>query len=118
MEYDIIASQSAASNITSNGINLDGLPPGKSRKNLSIQAVYSSLNTTGATVRVQHSNDDSNYENLDLNDSTIGLMTLGTGTGSMAMTPIVDLGMKYYRVVYTKNSVNAGTIKVISNVNG
>jgi hypothetical protein len=116
MTYDIIPSGTVATaNLTSNGFNIDAVPT-RGTKVLSITAVKTSLNTSDATLRLQHSNDDVNYENIDSEDSTVGLLTLTSGTGTQSLTPVTYLGMNYYRVVYTKNTNSAGTIKVIINV--
>lgn len=116
MTYDIIPSGTVAtSNYTSNGFDIDAVPT-RGTKVLSFTVLKTSLNTSDATARLQMSNDNSNWENIDANDSTVGLLTLTSGTGAQSLTPVTYLGMRYYRVVYTKNTNSAGTINVIINV--
>ena len=116
MTYDIIPSGTVATaNTTSTGFDVDAVPT-RGTKVLSITVDKTSLNTSDATVRLQMSNDNVNFENIDLVDSSVGLITLTSGTGVQSLTPVTYLGMRYYRVVYTKNTNSAGTIKVIINV--
>lgn len=106
--------QAATANITSETIDTDnkGLKVGT----LSVTAVTTGFNAADATVRLQHSNDNVTFENIDLNDSTVGLMTLASGAATKSLTPVTYLAMRYYRVVYTKNSNSAGTIQVLVNL--
>lgn len=101
--------QVATSDITSLTIDTDnkGLRVGT----LSFQVNSASFNAADATVKLQHSNDNTNW-----NDVTDGSITIASGTASAVLTPVVDLAMRYYRIVYTKNSNNAGTIQVLVNL--
>ena len=108
------ATQSAIQAITSETLDTDnkGLKIGT----LSIQVNSASLNSDDATVRLQHSDDNSNYNNIDTADSTVGLMTLASGTAIQVLTPVTFLAMRYYRVVYTPNTNTAGTIQILANL--
>lgn len=108
MTHTIINAQSATANINSETFDMDGQ---RSGRNLSFQVNATSFNASDATVKMQHSNDNSNWTDL-----TDGSLTMASGTTSQILTPITMLGARYYRIVYTKNSNSAGTITVILNV--
>lgn len=101
--------QAATANINSEVVDTDnkGLKVGT----LSFFVNSASFNAADATVKLQHSNDATNW--LDVTDGSI---TIASGTNSAVLTPVVDLAMRYYRVVYTKNSNSAGTIQVLVNL--
>lgn len=75
---------------------------------MGIQVNTASFNAADATVKLQHSNDATNWI-----DTTDGSITIASGTNSATLTPVTQLAMRYYRIVYTKNSNSAGTIQVI-----
>jgi hypothetical protein len=78
---------------------------------LSFQVNSTGFNQATATVKLQHSNDNTNW-----NDVTDGSLTIASGTASAVLTPVVSLAMRYYRVVYTPNTNTAGTIQVLVNL--
>ena len=104
----------ATSNITSETLTLDGkhIRVGT----LSMCAITTGFNAADATVRLQHSPDGTNFANLDSTDSTVGLLTIASGSNTTVLTPVTFLAMGFYRAVYTKNSNSAGTIQVIFNL--
>lgn len=111
--YGTTETQSATANITSDGWDVSS----KIRLGTGSVTVNSvGFNTADATVRIQHSNDGVNFENLDLTDASVGLMAIATGTATQTLTPITFIAVKYFRIVYTKNTNSAGTITVILNV--
>jgi hypothetical protein len=75
---------------------------------MGVQVNTASFNAADATLKIQHSNDATNW--IDVTDGSI---TIASGTNSATLTPITQLAMRYYRAVYTKNSNTAGTIQVI-----
>lgn len=101
--------QSATANINSEVIDTEymGLRVGT----LSMQVNATSFNASDATVKVQHSNDKTNW--VDITD---GSLTIASGTSTQILAPVVYLSARYHRVVYTKNSNSAGTIQVICNL--
>lgn len=108
MTHNIINAQPATANINSETFDMDGQ---RSGRNLSFQVNATSFNASDATVKIQHSNDNSNWA-----DITDGSLTIASGTTSQILTPISLLGARYYRIVYTKNTNSAGTITVILNI--
>jgi len=108
MTHTIINAQSATANINSEAFDMDGQRAGR---NMSFTANTTSFNQADATVKIQHSNDNSNWA-----DVTDGSITIASGTASQNLTPITNLAMRYYRIVYTKNTNSAGTITVILNI--
>lgn len=108
MTHTIINAQSATANINSEAFDMDGQ---RSGRNMSFQVNATSFNASDATVKIQHSNDNSNWA-----DVTDGSLTIASGTTSQVLTPITNLATRYYRIVYTKNSNSAGTITVIINI--
>lgn len=109
MTHTIINAQAATANINSETFDMDGQ---RSGRNLSFTANAVGFNGTDATVKLQHSNDNSNWEDVTDGSKTID----ATGTSSRNLTPVTSLAMRYYRIVYTKNSNSAGTITVILNI--
>lgn len=108
MTHNIINAQVATANINSEAFDMDGQRAGR---NMSFTVNSTSFNAADATVKIQHSNDNSNWA-----DVTDGSITIATGTASQSLTPITNLAMRFYRIVYTKVSNTAGTITVILNI--
>lgn len=108
MTHTIINAQSATANINSETFDMDGQRAGR---NMSFQVNATSFNTSDATVKMQHSNDNSNW--ADITDASL---TMASGTTSQILAPITMLGSRFYRIVYTKNTNSAGTITVILNI--
>lgn len=108
MTHNIIDAQVATASINSEAFDMDGQ---KSGLNMSFTANTTGFNQADATVKIQHSNDKTNWT-----DVTDGSITIASGTASQTLTPITNLGVRYYRIVYTKNTNSAGTITVILNV--
>jgi hypothetical protein len=111
MTYPVIETTSASTaTITSSGFNIDALP--KRCTNLGMQVIANDLDQADATVKIQHSADDVNYE-----DIVGGSITLAAGDSAQVLTPVVDLGMSFYRAVYDNGTVAAGDVKVIFSFN-
>jgi hypothetical protein len=110
MTYPIIDAQVATANITSNSVDMDGTPT--KTLNLGVQVNATSLNSADAVVKVQHSNDNVNF--ADVTDASL---TLASGTSTQILSPITNIGSRYYRVVFTKNTNSAGSLTVIFNFN-
>ena len=110
MTYPIINAVAATANITSNSVDMDGTPT--KTLNIGIQVNSTSFNAADAVVKIQHSNDNVNF--TDITDATL---TIATGTASAILAPITNIGTRYYRAVYAKNTNSAGTISVIFNFN-
>ena len=108
MTHNIINGAVATANINSETFDMDGQ---RSGRNLSFQVNATSFNASDATVKMQHSNDNSNW--ADITDASL---TMASGTTSQILAPISLLGSRYYRIMYTKNSNSAGTITVILNI--
>ena len=108
MTHNIINAQVATANINSETFDMNGQSAGR---NMSFTANTTSFNAADATVKLQHSNDNTNWENV-----TDGSITIASGTATQSLTPITNIAMRYYRIVYTKNSNSAGTITVIINI--
>lgn len=114
MNYTVIDGQSANANISSNGMSTDAMPV--KPKTLGIHVVTSAgFNGTTSTVKVQHSNIDSDAYYKDIDGVTD--IALAAGANNLIQTPFVDVGMAYYRIVYTKGNASAGTITVVANFN-
>lgn len=110
MTYPIINAAAATANITSNAIDMDGTPT--KILNLGVQVIAVGLNSADATVKIQHSNDNVNFS--DITDASI---TLASGSSAPILSPITNIGTRYYRAVFTKNTNSAGTLSVIFNLN-
>lgn len=110
MTHDIIAAQAATSNITSAALDVNGVPV--KVNNIGMQVVATALSSADSVVKLQHSNDGTNF--ADITDASL---TLAAGASTPVLSPIAMIGMRYYRAVYTKNTNAAGTVKVIINVN-
>jgi hypothetical protein len=108
MTHTIIPTQTATLNINSEAIDLNGYLV---RQGIAFTANTASFNQADATVKIQMSNDNTNWENV-----TDGSITIASGTATQSLTPIVYPAMRYYRIVYTKNTNSAGTIEVIISV--
>ena len=109
MTHTIINAQSATANINSEAFDMDGQRAGR---NMSFTANTTSFNAADATVKLQHSNDKTNWDDVENGSKTVD----ASGTSSRNLTPITNLAMRYYRIVYTKNSNSAGTITVLLNI--
>lgn len=109
MTHNIIDEAVATANINSNSVDLNGYVV---RQGMSFTANTTSFSAADATVKLQHSNDNTNWT-----DVTDGSITIASGTASQTLTPITLLGTRYLRIVYTKNTNAAGTITVIVNIN-
>lgn len=73
----------------------------------SFQIVATSLDAADGEIKVQYSNDDANYSDVP----TLS-QTLPSGTNQVHFD-INSVTHRYYRVVFTANSVTSGTISVI-----
>jgi len=104
-------SQAADASITSEVIDTDnkGLRIGT----MGFQVNSVGFNAADATVKIQASNTLTAGDFIDVTDGSI---TIATGTAVANLTPIIYLAMRYYRIVYTKVSNTAGTIKVTVNM--
>lgn len=71
-----------------------------------VSIIASSLNAADSTIVIQASTDDTNWANV-----SGASVTLGSGNSVEAFN-IVDAMYKYFRVVYTSNTVSTGTITV------
>lgn len=114
MTSQIIPSGTSTTQVATANINSETLDLAGYKMNigvLSFTAITTGFNSATATVKIQHSNDNSNWE-----DVTDGSITIASGSAAQSLTPITYAGMRYYRIVYTKNSNSAGTIQVIVNV--
>lgn len=107
-----IPTQAATGNITSDSQELG---ESNSFQNASLQYNAVDFDAADATLKLQGCNDNQagagNW--MDITDSTI---TIASGDSS-AYLIIANVAMKYYRVVYTKNTNAAGTINVLINFN-
>ena len=110
MIHTIINARDASVSINSEGFDMDGQRAGR---NMSFSVASTSFNAADATVKLQHSNTN---VSADFQDVTDGSITIATGTALQNLTPITNLGMRFYRIVYTKVSNTAGTITVILNI--
>ncbi len=108
MTHTIINARPATGNINSETFDMDGQRAGR---NMSFTAQSTGFNSATATAKLQHSNDNVNWE-----DTTDGSLGMATGTASQSLTPITNLAMRYYRIVFTANSNSAGTVTVILNI--
>lgn len=110
MTYPVINTAAATADINSNSFNIDTLPIRCANIGWQVNAV--GFNQATATVKIQHSQDATNW--ADVLDATL---TLASGTSSQVQSPITNIGSTYYRAVYTKNTNSAGTITVIFSFN-
>lgn len=110
MTYNIIDAQVATANINSEAVSTDGTPTKTLNIGWQVNAV--GFNQATATVKLQHSNDNVNW--ADITDATL---TLASGTSSQIQSPITNIGSKWLRAVYTKNTNSAGSLTVIFNFN-
>ena len=74
--------------------------------NLAIQVVTSGFNTADATIKVQHSLDNTNFD--DIVDSTL---VLASGSGSQTLL-LTNRMCDYYKIVFDKGTNSAGTFTV------
>lgn len=77
--------------------------------NIGFQINATGLSTADSTVKMQHSNDATNW--VDVDNSTL---TLAAGTSTQTLL-MINQSFVYYQVVYTKNTNSAGTIQSIVN---
>lgn len=94
-----------------NGETIDTMYMGLRGYHLSFSATSTGFNQADATVKLQHSNDASNWA-----DVTDGSVTMASGSATSVLTPVVDIAMRYYRCVFTKNTNSAGSVVVIVNL--
>lgn len=104
---NIVPTRVATADYTSGSITLDDA---LRINNMSMHVIAASLNTADAAVKIQHSNDNTNW--IDLTD---GSVTLTSSTSFAIIAPFV--AFKYYRVVFTKGTNSAGTVQIILNFN-
>ena len=78
--------------------------------NMNMQVTWTGFSTTDATVKLQSSNDGSNW--IDVTDSTI---TLNAASGTLNVVAAYAAS-QYVRVAFTKNANAAGTFGVILSI--
>lgn len=78
--------------------------------NMNMQVTWTGFSTTDATVKLQSSNDGSNW--IDVTDSTI---TLNAASGTLNVVAAYAAS-QYVRVVFAKGTNAAGTFGVILSI--
>jgi hypothetical protein len=78
--------------------------------NMSMHVIGTGLNTADSTVKLQSSNN-----NTDWVDVVDGSLTLTSSTSFYLIAG--NVAMKYYRVVFANGTNSAGTIQVLLNFN-
>lgn len=82
-------------------------------KAITLQIVCSDMSDGDSTIEVFQSNDGNHWDNIGTTGSTAKIVlpkTTGEGSGTIS---IIDLYANYIKLVYTKVTDTAGTIKYV-----